>query len=185
MNVTVILLRFWQPNRRRPFAIPGTIANVPISPVLALATIAVLLPSLEPTAIFLGAIVVAIGLAVYASLRHFRPAQPQPQLLPEDPMKPRTRIQRSEATLVSEILRIDFAAVEFDLDQFHQGMGVELQHGTGDPDTNVTNDDLITIGKLALAHLNEIPDYYTRLAAMQAQAQAQAQAHKRIDGHSR
>ena len=51
-------------------------------------------------------------------------------------------------------------------------MGVEVQHGTGDADTNVTNDDLIAIGKIALAHLNEIPDYYTRLAATQAQARS-------------
>ena len=43
-------------------------------------------------------------------------------------------------------------------------MTVELQHGTGDPDTNITNDDLVATGKIALAHLNEIPDYYTRLA---------------------
>lgn len=85
-------------------------------------------------------------------------------------MTPRTRIDRDEATQVAALLRIDFAAVPFDLDQFHRGMSVELQHGTGDPDTNVTNDDLIATGKIALAHLNEIPDYYTRLAAMEAEA---------------
>ena len=85
-------------------------------------------------------------------------------------MTPRTNVALAEAAQVADILRIDFAAVEFDLDQFHRGMRVELQHGTGDPDTNITNDDLITTGKIALAHLNEIPDYYTRLAAMEAEA---------------
>ncbi|MFT5530776.1 MAG: hypothetical protein ACI91O_000789 [Candidatus Poriferisodalaceae bacterium] len=49
-------------------------------------------------------------------------------------------------------------------------MVVELQHGTGDPETNVTNDDLIATGKIALAHLNEIPGYYTRLGVMEAEA---------------
>ena len=85
-------------------------------------------------------------------------------------MAPRTNIKRHEAAQAADVLRIDFAAVEFDLDQFHQGMNVELQHGTGDPDTNITNDDLVTTAKIALAHLNEIPDYYTRLAAMEAEA---------------
>lgn len=170
VNATVILLRFWQPKRRRPFAIAGTIGKVPITPVLALVAIAVLLPSLEPVAIALGVTVMAMGLAIYAALRRFQPPKPQTPLVPEDPMTPRTRIDRAEAAQVAAILRIDFAAVPFDLDQFHRGMGVELQHGTGDPDTNVTNDDLIATGKIALAHLNEIPDYYTRLAAMEAEA---------------
>jgi hypothetical protein len=47
---------------------------------------------------------------------------------------------------------------------------VELEHGTRDPETNVTGDDAITTGKIALAHLREIPDYYTRLAVMEAEA---------------
>jgi len=85
-------------------------------------------------------------------------------------MIPRTSIAASEAAEVADILRVDFAAVDFDLDQFHRGTRVELQHGTGDPDTNITNDGLVTTGKIALAHLNEIPDYYTRLAAMEAAA---------------
>ena len=58
-------------------------------------------------------------------------------------------------------------------------MRVELQYGTGDPDTNITNDDLVTTGKIALAHLNEIPDYYTRLAAMEAEGTSPVE---RLDG---
>ncbi len=85
-------------------------------------------------------------------------------------MTPRTKISAAEAAKVADILRIDFEVVGFDLAQFHTGMTTELQHGTGDPDTNVTNDDLVATGKLALAHLNEIADYYTRLAAMEAEA---------------
>ena len=173
VNVAVILLRFWQPKRRRPFAIRGTIASVPITPLLALVTIAILIPSLEPAAIALGSAVMAVGVAFYAVTSRFRPTEPVPALQPEDSMIPRMHIDRDEAARTAERLRIDFAAVEFDLDQFQQGMTVELQHGTADPDTNITNDDLLTTGKIALAHLNEIPDYYTRLAAMEAEARNQ------------
>ena len=57
-----------------------------------------------------------------------------------------------------------------DLAQFHKGLRRELQHGRADPDTNVTDDDLVLTAKIALAHLNEIPDYYTRLQVMEADA---------------
>jgi hypothetical protein len=48
---------------------------------------------------------------------------------------------------------------------------VELEHGLQDPVTNVTDDDELTTGKIAWAHLNEFPDYYTRLSAMEAEAE--------------
>lgn len=170
VNVTVILLRFWQPKRNRPFAIRGTIKRVPLAPVAALITIAVLVPSLEPTAIVLGSAVTVCGVAVYAVTgRRNKPPQAQAPLA-EDAMVPRTNVTDAEAAQVAETLRVDFDAVAFDLAQFRRGMRVELQHGRGDPDTNITNDDLVTTGKIALAHLNEIPDYYTRLAAMEADA---------------
>ncbi|OBW60731.1 DUF5661 family protein [Dehalococcoides mccartyi] len=73
-----------------------------------------------------------------------------------------------EAEAVAEILGITFE--KFDIEQFRMGMDVELEHGTRDPKTNVTNDDPIMTGKIALAHLNEIEDYYTRLAKMEAEA---------------
>jgi hypothetical protein len=50
------------------------------------------------------------------------------------------------------------------------GLNVELEHGTISPGTNITNNDPIMTGKIALAHLNEIPDYYTRLARMRKEA---------------
>ncbi|AII58923.1 MAG: DUF5661 family protein [Dehalococcoides mccartyi] len=73
-----------------------------------------------------------------------------------------------EAEAVAEILGITFE--KFDIEQFRMGMDVELEHGTRDPKTNVTNDDPVMTGKIALAHLNEIEDYYTRLAKMEAEA---------------
>jgi hypothetical protein len=75
-----------------------------------------------------------------------------------------------EAAAIAAELGIEFAAEPFDLDQFRRGMDVELEHGLRDPETNVTNDDPLTTGRIALAHLREIPDYYDRLAAMEADA---------------
>ena len=61
---------------------------------------------------------------------------------------------------------------KFDLEQFRAGLGVELEHGTVGPKTDVTNDDPLLTGKIALAHLTEFPDYYTRLAKMEAEAES-------------
>ena len=52
---------------------------------------------------------------------------------------------------------------KFDIEQFRMGLDVELEHGIRDEHTDVTHDDEITTGKIALAHLNEFPDYYSRL----------------------
>ena len=61
---------------------------------------------------------------------------------------------------------------KFDIDQFRRGMDVELEHGLRDPSTNVSNDDPMITGKIALAHLNEISDYYDRLEKMEEAAGA-------------
>jgi len=55
-------------------------------------------------------------------------------------------------------------------EQLRMGMDVELEHGLHDPLTNVTDDDPVVTGKIALAHLNEFPDYYTRLDRMEEEA---------------
>jgi len=60
---------------------------------------------------------------------------------------------------------------KFDVEQFRRGMDVELEHGTVDSNTNVTDDDPLVTGKIALAHLNEFPDYYTRLDKMEEEAE--------------
>jgi len=73
-----------------------------------------------------------------------------------------------EAKRVGEVLGINWS--EFDIEQFRMGMDVELEHGMIDTHTNVTNDDPITTGKIALAHLNEFSDYYTRLEKMEEEA---------------
>ncbi|MEI6309250.1 MAG: DUF5661 family protein [bacterium] len=74
-----------------------------------------------------------------------------------------------EAKVVGETLGIEWT--RFDVEQFRMGMDVELEHGTVDAHTNVTGDDPVTTGKIALAHLNEFADYYTRLEALEEEAE--------------
>jgi len=74
-----------------------------------------------------------------------------------------------EAKEIGEKLGIKWD--KFDVEQFRMGMDVELEHGTFDPDTNVTDDDPLITGKIALAHLNEFSDYYTRLDKMEEEAE--------------
>lgn len=76
-----------------------------------------------------------------------------------------------EARRVGESIGIDWSSAPFDVEQFRKGMDVELEHGLQDSATNVTDDDPIVTGKIALAHLNEFADYYTRLAEMEAEAE--------------
>jgi hypothetical protein len=76
-----------------------------------------------------------------------------------------------EARAIGERIGIDWTSSRFDVEQFRMGLEVELEHGSHDPVTNVTNDDEQTTGKIAWAHLNEFPDYYTRLAKMEAEAE--------------
>lgn len=85
-------------------------------------------------------------------------------------MEPRQRFTSEEAITIAATLGIDFDTEGFDLEQFRMGLDVELEHGASDPETNVTGDDSVATGKIALAHLREIPDYYTRLAVMEAEA---------------
>jgi len=70
---------------------------------------------------------------------------------------------------IGEQLGVDWT--KFDVEQFRMGMDVELEHGTVDPNTNVTNDDPLMTGKIALAHLNELSDYYTRLYEMEVEGE--------------
>ena len=73
-----------------------------------------------------------------------------------------------KAKEIGEKLGVDWS--NWDVEQFRRGMDVELEHGTEDSQTNVTNDDPLTTGKIALAHLKEFPDYYTRLDKMEEEA---------------
>jgi hypothetical protein len=85
-------------------------------------------------------------------------------------MTGRAGFTEDEARRVGEQIGIDGETAPFDIEQFRIGMDVELEDGLHDPATNVTGDDQVVTGKIALAHLNGFPDHYTRLARMEAEA---------------
>ncbi len=75
-----------------------------------------------------------------------------------------------EARRIGEQIGVDFNT--YDLEQFRMGLCVEMEHGSHDHETNVTDGDVYLTGKIAWAHLKEIPDYYTRLAKMESDAES-------------
>jgi hypothetical protein len=85
-------------------------------------------------------------------------------------MSARESFTTVEARAYGEEIGIDWATSPFDVDQFRLGMNVELEHGLQDLLTNVTGDEPTVTAKIALAHLKEFPDYYTRLARMEDEA---------------
>ena len=84
-------------------------------------------------------------------------------------MTEKKHFSADEAKGIGEELGIDWS--KFDIEQFRKGMDVELEHGKVDPHTNVSDDDPLVTGKIALAHLNEFPDYYDRLYEMEEEAE--------------
>ena len=86
-------------------------------------------------------------------------------------MEQHRTFSRDESRDIGLRIGIDWTSSRFDVEQFRMGLGVELEHGLHDPATNVTDDDELTTGRIAWAHLNEFPDYYTRLAKMEAEAE--------------
>ena len=81
-----------------------------------------------------------------------------------------------EAMWAGEQIGMDWQ--KYDLEQFRMGLEVEMEHGLIDPVTNITGDDLVMTAKIALAHLKEIPDYYTRLKKMEKEAKIQFASEK-------
>lgn len=87
-------------------------------------------------------------------------------------MEDKPTFTQDRARAIGEAIGIDWASSRFDVEQFRMGLEVELEHGRRDASTNVSDDDELTTGKIARAHLNEFPDYYTRLERMEAEAKA-------------
>jgi hypothetical protein len=85
-------------------------------------------------------------------------------------MAGQTSFTVDDARDVGERIGIDWASSPFDVEQFRMGMNVELEHGLHDLMTNVTDSDPLVTGKIALAHLKEFSDYYTRLGRMEEEA---------------
>jgi hypothetical protein len=89
----------------------------------------------------------------------------------EDRVSEKKSFTAEQARSVGAQIGIDWETAPFDVEQFRMGMDVELEHGRFEEATNVTDDDPVFTGKIALAHLNEFPDYYTRLAKMEREAE--------------
>lgn len=74
-----------------------------------------------------------------------------------------------EVRLIGDTIGIDFDI--FNIEEFQMGLAVELEHGSHDPETDVIGNDKNKAGKIAWAHLKEIPDYYTRLKKMESEGE--------------
>ena len=83
-------------------------------------------------------------------------------------MSAKQHFTTEQARKIGDKLGIDWS--RFNVEQFRLGLNVELEHGLHDPSTDVTGNDPILTGKIALAHLNEFADYYTRLKKMEQEA---------------
>lgn len=83
-------------------------------------------------------------------------------------METKKTFSPEEAKEIGESLGIDWG--KFSVEQYRMGLDVELEHGLVSPDTNVTDDDPMMTGKIALAHLSEFPDYYDRLEKLEKEA---------------
>jgi len=102
-------------------------------------------------------------------------AEKQPFVAPRQAIVLMTEARRTsseEARRVGDAIGVDWK--RFDLEQFRAGMDVEYEHGSHDPQTDVTGDDPIVTGKIALAHMKEFPDYYELLERMEQEAAAES-----------
>ncbi|MHB8644367.1 MAG: DUF5661 family protein [Thermomicrobiales bacterium] len=86
-------------------------------------------------------------------------------------------VTADEARRIGERIGIDWGTV--DIEEVRKGMAVEMEQGSHDPKTDVTHDDPLLTGKIAWAHINEYPDYYTRLGQMETEAERYWSEHKR------
>ena len=97
-------------------------------------------------------------------------------------MSERRKTRRRRLARVGDEIGVDWE--RFDLEQFRAGMDVEFEHGSHDPQTDVTGDDPIVTGKIALAHMKEFPDYYERLGRMEDEAERDWAAKRGTDAPS-
>ena len=72
-----------------------------------------------------------------------------------------TKVQVEKAKIIQAAVGSE--ALQIPVEWFQQGLEVELEHGLQFPDANVTNNHPILTGKIVLAHLKEMLDYYLRL----------------------
>ena len=94
-------------------------------------------------------------------------------------MSDQRKTSTEEARRIGDQIGVDWS--RFDVEQFRAGMDVEFEHGSHDPQTDVTGDDPILTGKIALAHMKEFPDYYERLERMEEHAKQEWAARPQHD----
>jgi len=150
--------------------VPLAIGRVPVLPIAGLVATCVLLQGLERWALVLGVALVPVGLLAWWTVERRR--TPMPIVEPGANEMSRSKVTEADAAAAASALHVDPAAARWTVEELQAGMEVELEHGRVDPDTNVTDDDLLRTAKIALAHLNEIPDYYQRLAVMEEEGRA-------------
>jgi hypothetical protein len=69
----------------------------------------------------------------------------------------------SQEDAVTILNLVNTQGMDIPLEEFRQGLEVELEHGTRFEDANVTNNHPLLTGKIVLAHLKETMDYYRRI----------------------
>jgi hypothetical protein len=84
-----------------------------------------------------------------------------------DDIRDRRGFTEMQTRAIAALIGLDINHAAFDVDMFRRGLDVELEHGRHDPQTNVTDDDPLITGKIAWAHLKELPDYYDRLEVLE------------------
>lgn len=80
-------------------------------------------------------------------------------------MKTTRSVNINQAYQIGDALNVNWQVV--DINQFRRGLEVELEHGLVDKNTDVTHNDMLITAKIALAHLNELSDYYSRLEVIE------------------
>lgn len=110
----------------------------------------------------------------YEMKLHYQPEnEQQTNIKTNDDISAKKKIfTTKEAYEIGKKLGIKWDKSNFDVEQYRMGLDVELEHGRRDINTNVTSDNPLLTGKIALAHLNEFPDYYTRLAKLESEAKS-------------
>ena len=75
------------------------------------------------------------------------------------------KVQSEEAQVI--LSKLNVGTMKIDLENFCQGLEVELEHGLRFKDANITNNHPILTGKIVLAHFQESLDYYKRLEVVE------------------
>ena len=101
-------------------------------------------------------------MSIIEEIRNRKRLQENPVLEKKDSGRPHTEKDIEEAADGE----VDITGIE--MSELIMGVEVEYEHGSkSGEDTNITNDEILPTLKIAVAHLREIPDYYTRLARME------------------